>query len=65
MTIEGADIGNYTLTQPTGLAADITARELTVTGSTAQGKVYDGNNVAQITGATLVGVVGTERNNFV
>ncbi|MFH0907421.1 MAG: MBG domain-containing protein [bacterium] len=60
MTITGADIGNYTLTQPTGLNADITAKELTVTGAVAQNKVYDGNAVATITGATLIGVVGAE-----
>ncbi len=132
MTISGAGIGNYTLTQPIGLKANITKatatvqlydlattyngtaravtnttapaglevvktydghtwaptnagsyavtgtvndanyqgseagtlvvsqKELTVTGATAQNKVYDGNNVAQITGATLTGKVGDD-----
>jgi len=30
--LAGADIGNYTLSQPTSLSADITAVALTVTG---------------------------------
>jgi hypothetical protein len=61
MTITGADIGNYTLTQPTGLKANITAKELYVTGAVAQDKIYNNNQVAQITGATLVGVVSPDR----
>jgi ribosomal protein S27E len=60
MTITGAGIGNYTLTQPTGLKANITAKTLTVTGAVAQNKVYDGNTVAVISGATLVGVVSPD-----
>jgi len=59
MTITGAAIGNYTLTQPT-LSANITAKALTVTGATAQNKVYEGNTDAIITGGTLSGVVGSE-----
>ncbi|NVO10261.1 MAG: hypothetical protein HXX16_09900, partial [Bacteroidales bacterium] len=59
MTITGTAIGNYTLTQPT-LSANITAKTLTVTGATAQNKVYDGNTNAIITGGTLSGVVGSE-----
>jgi hypothetical protein len=38
MTITGAAIGNYTLIQPTGLKANISAKELTVTGATAKDK---------------------------
>jgi hypothetical protein len=60
MTLTGADIGNYTLTQPVGLSANITAKVLTVTGATAQNKVYDSTTAATISGATLSGVVGTE-----
>jgi hypothetical protein len=59
MTLGGADAGNYTLTQPT-LSGNITAKGLTVTGAAVSAKVYDGNAVAAITGATLSGVVGTE-----
>jgi hypothetical protein len=60
MSISGADSGNYSLTQPSGLTADITAKELTVTGAIAESKVYDGTKGATISGATLSGVVGSE-----
>ncbi|MDX1407960.1 MAG: YDG domain-containing protein, partial [Saprospiraceae bacterium] len=59
LTLSGADAGNYSLTQPT-TTADITAKELTVSGITANNKVYDGNTSATFnTGsAALVGVLG-------
>src|SRR5207253_5603682 len=41
LTISGTDSGNYTLTQPT-TTADITPRTLTVSGVTANNKIYDG-----------------------
>jgi len=56
-TIGGANAGNYTLTQPAGLTANITALALTVTGAAASNKVYDGTTAATITG-TLSGVIG-------
>ncbi len=40
-TIGGADAGNYTLTQPTGLTANITVRLITVSAQT-NSKMYDG-----------------------
>ncbi len=43
--ITGADAGNYTLTQPSGLAADITAATLTIT-ATVNTKIYDGTTSA-------------------
>jgi hypothetical protein len=52
-----APSANYTVTQPT-LSANITAKELTVTGAAAQNKTYNGNTAATISGATLSGVVG-------
>ena len=52
--------GNYILTQPTGFTANITAKALTITGATVANKTYDGNNVANISGGSLVGVVGSE-----
>ncbi|KAA3436099.1 YDG domain-containing protein [Rufibacter hautae] len=55
-TIGGNDRGNYTLTQPSGLKANITAIELTVADARANNKVYDGSSDATITG-TLVGVL--------
>jgi filamentous hemagglutinin family protein len=48
MTISGADAGNYILTQPTGIAADITPYVLSLTGA----RVYDGTTEAD---ATLFG----------
>jgi len=56
MSLTGAKAGNYTLTQPAGLTANITAKPLTVTGTTA-GKTYDGTTTAPLTGATLQGVI--------
>jgi len=55
-TISGAAAGNYTLTQPSGFTADITAKALTIASAAASNKVYDGTNTATITG-TLTGVV--------
>ncbi|MBS4013289.1 MAG: T9SS type A sorting domain-containing protein [Bacteroidetes bacterium] len=57
MTLTGVDAGNYSLTQPVGLTANITAKALTVTGAVAQNKVYDGTTAAVITGATLSGAI--------
>ncbi|MGH8199616.1 MAG: YDG domain-containing protein [Steroidobacteraceae bacterium] len=58
MTVGGADAGNYTLIQPTGITADITPATLTVTGTTAASRAYDGTTTASLSGATLAGVVG-------
>jgi hypothetical protein len=67
--VAGENIGTYAITQGTLSAGTnytitfasnsftITAKPLTVTGAIAQDKVYNGNNVAAITGAILVGVV--------
>ncbi len=60
MTLSGADTENYTLTQPTGLSADITPKELTAMEATAENKVYNGTVEAIIKGATLIGVIGTD-----
>src|SRR5207248_2953537 len=58
-TLSGTSAGNYTLTQPTGLTASITAKPLTVTGITVSDKVYDGATTATLNtaSAALVGVV--------
>jgi hypothetical protein len=52
-TISGADAANYSLVQPTGLTADITALSLAVTGATAANKTYDRSRVATISGGTI------------
>ncbi len=59
-TLAGTKAGNYTVTQPTGLTANITTKALTVTGAVAQNKDYDGSTAATITGATLVGVISSD-----
>ncbi|MBB5369149.1 MULTISPECIES: YDG domain-containing protein [unclassified Janthinobacterium] len=51
---------NYTVTNPTGLTASITPKALTVIGQVAGNKVYDGNTMAQLTGGSLSGLVGSE-----
>lgn len=58
-SLSGTKSGNYTLTQPS-LTANITAKNLTVTGAVAQNKPYDGSTAATITGATLVGVISPD-----
>ena len=60
LTIQGADAGNYTLTQPVGVTADITPKALAISGSTAADKVYDGSTSATVTAGSLSGFVGTE-----
>jgi hypothetical protein len=51
---------NYTVSQPTGITANITVKELTVSGAIASNKVYNGSTVATITGATLNGVISPD-----
>lgn len=60
MTLTGAASSNYTLNNQPTLAADITQKGLTVSGSSAANKVYDGNASASISGGSLVGIVGTD-----
>jgi hypothetical protein len=58
VTVSGytAPSANYTLTQPTGLQANITAATLTVTSAAVSSKPYDGTTSATVTG-TLSGVL--------
>ena len=55
-SLGGANAANYTLVQPSSLTANISAKPLTVTGTTT-GKQYDGSDLAPLTGATLQGVI--------
>ncbi len=57
--ISGAESSNYTLSQPTGLTANITPKPITVTGITANDKVYDGTSAATLNSgsASLTGIV--------
>ncbi len=61
IALGGDDAANYTLTQPS-TSANITAAVLTVTGVTANNKVYDGTTNATLnTGsAALSGIHGTD-----
>ena len=60
--ITGMDAVNYTLIQPTGLTANITQRALTYSGTpvVAPNKVYDGNTLISVSGASLNGVLGSD-----
>ncbi len=51
---------NYTVSNPTGLTASITAKALTVAGQLAGNKVYDGNAQARLSGGALSGLVAGE-----
>jgi len=55
-SIDNTNANNYTITQPTGLSANITAKALTVSGASAANKTYDGNNTVTLSGS-LVGVI--------
>ena len=59
-----APSSNYTVSQPTGVTADITAAPLTITGAAVTSKSYDGSTAATITG-TLSGVLGSDVVTFV
>jgi filamentous hemagglutinin family protein len=59
-TLTGTAAGNYTLTQPTGLSANITPASLTVTGTSVANKVYDGTTAATLSSGTLSGVYGSD-----
>ncbi len=58
-TKSGADAGNYYITQPTGLTANITAIELTVSVS-ANNKEYDGIATATLGAASFNGIIGSD-----
>jgi gliding motility-associated-like protein len=66
LSLGGNDAANYTLTQPT-VAADITIASLTVSGVTANNKVYDGTTVATLNAGsvTLHGIFGGDVVNLV
>ncbi len=62
LTLSGSSAGNYTLSSLTGLTANITPAPLTVSGVTANNKVYDGSKTATLnfTAAKLNGIIGTD-----
>jgi len=60
-TLSGTAAGNYTLTQPTDLFADITRASLSISGITAGNKVYDATTAATLTGTAAVTALGTDQ----
>jgi filamentous hemagglutinin family protein len=56
----GADAANYTWNTTASTTADIGRAMLTVTGASAQHRVYDGTTGATISGAMLAGVFGAD-----
>ncbi len=58
-TLTGSAEANYTLTQPTGLTANITQAPLTISGAAVTTRPYDTTTAAVITG-TLSGVIGMD-----
>jgi len=60
-SLGGASAGNYTFTEPTGLAANITPLALTVSGITVANKTYDGTTAATLSGGTLGGVISGDK----
>ena len=65
-TLGGTDGGNYTLTQPSS-AANITPATLTVSGASANDKVYDGTLLTTLnySSATLTGIYGLDNVTLV
>jgi hypothetical protein len=57
----GADAGNYTISDQASTIASITPKALTIIGTSAIDKTYDGNKIANILPGTLTGFVGTEQ----
>ena len=51
MTIDGSDVGNYILVQPTGLTANVTPRPITVS-ATGTDKFFDGNTIDKVSLST-------------
>ncbi|MGC1548286.1 MAG: YDG domain-containing protein, partial [Rhodanobacter sp.] len=62
LTLSGSAAGNYTLTQPIGLMANITPKALTVSFNGNPAKIYDGTDAATLTQGdfNIIGFVGTQ-----
>jgi trimeric autotransporter adhesin len=59
-SLSGTAAGNYVISQPTGLTANITPKNISITGQTGASKVYDATTTASMTGGLLSGVVNTD-----
>jgi hypothetical protein len=58
--LEGAKAANYTIAQPTDAKVTISAKVLTITGSTAADRDYDGTKTVVVSGGSLEGIVGSD-----
>ncbi|MBR3159463.1 MAG: hypothetical protein IKF14_10235, partial [Atopobiaceae bacterium] len=60
--LDGDDAGNYTLSQPASVKANITKKPVTINGVGVDNKVYDGTTTATVTGTpTLSGVLDGDK----
>ena len=58
--LSGADAGNYTIVQPSGVTANITPANLAVSGVSAVNKVYDATVSATLGGVASVTALGSD-----
>jgi filamentous hemagglutinin family protein len=59
-TLSGADANNYTLIEPTGLSANISAANLLISGVTANNKIYDTTTSDTLSGTAGVTALGSD-----
>jgi hypothetical protein len=59
-SLGGAQAGNYTLTPPSGVTANITAKDISVIGVTVAPKIYDGTSDATVTDVSFSGLENGE-----
>ncbi len=59
-SLSGSAASNYSLTQPTGLSADITKADLSISGITATNKVYDTTTAASLAGTAALNALGND-----
>ena len=59
-TLAGSDAGNYQVMGLHGVYGDITPASLSVTGLTANNKVYDASRNATFSGGTLTGLIASD-----
>jgi hypothetical protein len=57
-TLTGADAGNYSAVQPSGVTASIGKADLAISGVTANNKTYDGTTAATLSGFASVTAIG-------
>jgi hypothetical protein len=57
LTLTGGDAGNYSVNSTNSVTATISALSVTITGATAQSKIYDGSANAVVVGGGVSGVL--------